>query len=68
MQDDLLANGILDRPWDRVLIFYRSSYASSLLMYLDSWDESKRQLVRRILGEARDIFYRHPREWCDDVH
>lgn len=64
VQRDLMAAGVSgQQPWDRVVFKVHPSYASALLLNLGSWDEPKRQLVRRVLREARENFHRHPRPW-----
>lgn len=63
VQKELLATGLSNRSWDRVVFTFHPSYASTMLLNLGSWDASKRQLVRRVLQEARENFHRHPRPW-----
>lgn len=63
VREDIKNAGTLSRPWNRVVFTFHPSFASSLLANVGSWDEPKRQIVRRVLREARDNFHQHPRPW-----
>eukprot|EP00752_Nemacystus_decipiens_P006550 g5898.t1 len=66
VQRELHVNGSSNLPWDRVAFTIHPSHATNVLMNLGSWDEPKREVVRRVLHEARENFHRHPRPWYDE--
>ena len=49
--------------WDRVMFKYDLSFASRHLLAIGNWDEDRRQRVRTIIGQARQNFHLHPRQW-----
>eukprot|EP00752_Nemacystus_decipiens_P017727 g15895.t1 len=54
--------------WDHLKIVLSRSHASSnFLASLGSWDDWKRQAVRKVLRELRDNFHQFPRPWYDQA-
>jgi len=55
----------LDRlEWDRLKIVLRRPHAgTNYLASLGSWDDWKREAVRKVLREFRDNFHQFPRPW-----
>ncbi len=50
--------------WDRLKIVLSRPHASTnYLARLGSWDEWKREAVRKVLREFRENFHRFPRPW-----
>eukprot|EP00903_Cladosiphon_okamuranus_P019481 g17914.t1 len=64
--EGLQNEGLSDAPWDRLVFTFDPMYASQILLSTGSWDEGKRQTVRKVLQQARTNFHRHPRPWYDE--
>ena len=52
-----------DEGWDRVMFKHDASFACRHLLAIGNWDDDRRQLVRTIIGQARQNFHVHPRPW-----
>ena len=59
----LLTDGLSDARWDHVVFAFDPSFASQHLASVGNWDEARRDVVRRVLQEARKNFHVHPRPW-----
>eukprot|EP00903_Cladosiphon_okamuranus_P019865 g18259.t1 len=65
--EGLQNEGLSDTPWDNLVFTFDPMYASQFLLSTGSWDEQRRQTVRKVLQQARANFHRHPRPWYDEV-
>lgn len=62
--EEIDAQGFDHLEWNRLKIVLSRAHASSnYLASLGSWDDWKREAVRKVLREIRDNFHQFPRPW-----
>ena len=62
--EEIDVHGLDNMEWDRLKIVLRRAHASSnYLARLGSWDDLKREALRKVLREFRDNFHQFPRPW-----
>lgn len=62
--EEIDVNGLDHLEWNRLKIVLPRAHASSnYLASLGSWDDRKREAVRKVLREFRDNFHQFPRPW-----
>lgn len=60
---ELSRTGSTDRSWERVAFKVGISTGSRHMLNPGSWNDRKRSVARNVLGQMREDFHRHPRQW-----
>eukprot|EP00752_Nemacystus_decipiens_P014900 g13264.t1 len=66
LQRELQDTGFTDISWDHLVLDTGKVLAARFLVNEEWWDEKKREVARRVLGRARRLFHRQPREWYSE--
>eukprot|EP00904_Undaria_pinnatifida_P012050 jgi/Undpi1/7976/HiC_scaffold_24.g10448.m1 len=66
MKRTLTAEGFAKSRWDHIVFRFEPTFASQHLASVGNWDSARREVVRKVLQEARKNFHVHPRPWYDD--